>query len=66
MIIVVGIGADGMTGLSEHSRSELRRATVIYGSKRQLALLDDTVTAERWGGPIADAARGARPVTGWG
>ncbi len=43
MIVVVGIGADGMPGLSEASRRELHRATVIYGSKRQLDLLDDTV-----------------------
>ena len=32
-----------MAGLSEASRAELSRARVIYGSKRQLALLDDTV-----------------------
>ena len=36
MIIVVGIGADGMAGLAEESRRELRRATVMYGSPRQL------------------------------
>lgn len=66
MIIVVGIGADGMTGLSEHSRSELRRATVIYGSKRQLALLDDTVTAERWEWPtpMLPAVQGLSPDMG--
>jgi len=40
-----------MPGLSETSRSELRRATVIYGAKRQLDLLDDTVAAERHGWP---------------
>ena len=53
-IVVVGIGADGMTGLSESSRSELRRATVVYGSPRQLDLLDDTVTAPRraWPSPM--------------
>jgi len=54
MIIVVGIGADGMAGLSEASRSEILRATVIYGSKRQLDLLDDTVPAPRrqWPSPM--------------
>ena len=53
-IIVVGIGADGMAGLSESSRAELRRATVVYGSPRQLDLLDDTVTAPRraWSSPM--------------
>ncbi|OBK95995.1 precorrin-6Y-methylase [Mycobacterium asiaticum] len=54
MIIVVGVGADGMSGLSDQSRSELRSATVIYGSKRQLDLLDDTVSAPRrqWPSPL--------------
>jgi len=57
MIVVVGIGADGMSGLLEASRAELRRATVIYGASRQLALLDDTVGAVRreWPSPMLPA-----------
>ncbi len=57
MIIVVGIGADGMAGISERSRSELHRATKIYGSHRQLDLLDDSVTAARneWPAPMLPA-----------
>lgn len=57
MIVVVGIGADGMAGLSETSRTELQRATVIYGAKRQLGLLDDTVAAARreWPSPMMPA-----------
>jgi len=57
MIVVVGIGADGMAGLSESSRAELRGATVIYGSRRQLDLLDDTVGAPRheWPSPMLPA-----------
>jgi precorrin-6Y C5,15-methyltransferase (decarboxylating) len=57
VIVVVGIGADGMVGLSESSRRELRSATVIYGSPRQLDLLDDTVTAPRhaWPTPMMPA-----------
>ncbi|MCI4675492.1 precorrin-6y C5,15-methyltransferase (decarboxylating) subunit CbiE [Candidatus Mycolicibacterium alkanivorans] len=57
MIVVVGIGADGMTGLSEESRSELYSATVIYGSQRQIDLLDDTVAAprHRWPSPMMPA-----------
>ncbi|OMC17693.1 precorrin-6y C5,15-methyltransferase (decarboxylating) subunit CbiE [Mycobacterium sp. SP-6446] len=51
MITVVGIGADGMAGLAPASRTELQRATIIYGAKRQLALLDDTVAAARWEWP---------------
>ncbi|MBZ4557791.1 precorrin-6y C5,15-methyltransferase (decarboxylating) subunit CbiE [Mycobacterium avium subsp. hominissuis] len=57
MIVVVGIGADGMAGLAEASRAELRSAAVIYGSKRQLDLLDDTVPAPRrqWPSPMLPA-----------
>ena len=57
MIIIVGIGADGMAGLSEASRHELQRATVIYGSKRQFDLLDDSVAAPRreWPSPMLPA-----------
>ncbi|OBF50296.1 precorrin-6Y-methylase [Mycobacterium sp. 852002-50816_SCH5313054-b] len=63
MIVVVGIGADGMAGLGEASRAELRRATVVYGSKRQLDLLDDTVPAPRheWPSPMLPALQ-ALPV----
>ncbi|OBF61864.1 precorrin-6Y-methylase [Mycobacterium sp. 852002-51971_SCH5477799-a] len=57
MIIVVGIGADGMAGLGEPSRAELRSATIIYGSQRQLDLLDGTVSAPRrqWPSPMLPA-----------
>ena len=57
MIIVIGIGADGIAGLAETSRVELQRATIIYGSKRQLDLLDDTVAAPRrqWPSPMLPA-----------
>jgi precorrin-6Y C5,15-methyltransferase (decarboxylating) len=56
-IVVVGIGADGMAGLSDNARRELRGATVIYGSPRQLDLLDDTVAAprHRWPSPMLPA-----------
>lgn len=57
MIVVVGIGADGMSGLAEESRRELRGAAVVYGSSRQLDLLDDTVAAPRrcWPSPMLPA-----------
>ena len=63
MIVVVGIGADGLAGLSESSRRELLSATVIYGSTRQLDLLDDIVTAPRhaWPTPMLPALE-ALPV----
>jgi precorrin-6Y C5,15-methyltransferase (decarboxylating) len=57
VIVVVGIGADGMAGLSDASRRELRSATAIYGSQRQLDLLDDSVAAprHRWLSPMLPA-----------
>jgi precorrin-6Y C5,15-methyltransferase (decarboxylating) len=60
MIVVIGIGADGMAGLSQPSRRELRRATVVYGSRRQLDLLDDSVAAARrpWPAPLLPALTG--------
>ena len=59
LIIVVGIGADGMAGLAPASRAELRRAAVIHGSPRQLELLDGTVAAVRrpWPSPMLPALR---------
>ena len=59
MIVVVGIGADGMAGLPAASRAELLRATTVYGSERQLDLLDGTVTAQRraWPSPMLPALR---------
>jgi len=57
MIIVVGIGADGMAGLAPAARTELARATVVYGSSRQLDMLDGSVTAQRrpWPSPMLPA-----------
>ena len=59
MIVVVGIGADGMAGLTPTSRAELARASVVYGSARQLQMLDDTVSARRrpWPSPMLPALR---------
>lgn len=64
MIIVVGIGADGMPGLSETAQNELRRATTIYGSSRQLELLDETVkaTLRKWPSPLLPALEGLATV----
>lgn len=57
MIVVVGIGADGMHGLAPRSVHELRSAAVIYGAPRQLELLDDSITAPRraWPSPMLPA-----------
>ena len=66
MIVVVGIGADGMAGLAAPSLAELRRATVVYGSRRQLDLLDDTVTAERrqWPSPMLNTVETLGDIDG--
>lgn len=60
MIVVVGIGADGMAGLAPASCAELARATIVYGSRRQLDLLNDSVTASRrtWPSPLVPALKG--------
>jgi precorrin-6B C5,15-methyltransferase / cobalt-precorrin-6B C5,C15-methyltransferase len=59
VIVVIGIGADGMAGLAPASRAELARATVIYGSARQLDLLDDSISASRrpWPSPMLPSLR---------
>ena len=56
-IVVVGIGADGWEGLAPTSRAEVERAEVLLGSRRQLELLPDSVTAERvpWPSPLSEA-----------
>jgi precorrin-6B C5,15-methyltransferase / cobalt-precorrin-6B C5,C15-methyltransferase len=41
VVTIVGIGDDGWAGLTETARAELRRAPMIVGSSRQLALLPD-------------------------
>jgi precorrin-6Y C5,15-methyltransferase (decarboxylating) len=59
VIVVIGIGADGMAGLSAEARSEVHRATVIHGTRRQLDLLDAGVSAARreWPSPMLPAVR---------
>ncbi|MCV7314009.1 precorrin-6y C5,15-methyltransferase (decarboxylating) subunit CbiE [Mycolicibacillus parakoreensis] len=57
-IVVVGIGADGLAGLGEHARTELATASRIYGSRRQLDLLDGALggaTRHRWPSPLLPA-----------
>ncbi|NKY13697.1 precorrin-6y C5,15-methyltransferase (decarboxylating) subunit CbiE [Streptomyces somaliensis] len=57
-VTVVGIGADGWSGLPEASRAALRAADVVVGGgARQLGLLPAEVTAERvpWPSPLRPA-----------
>ncbi|MFK3983484.1 precorrin-6y C5,15-methyltransferase (decarboxylating) subunit CbiE [Micromonospora sp. NPDC050397] len=64
VVTVVGIGADGWPGLTDAAREALRRAEVLLGSARQLALLPDDpadgVGAERiaWPSPMLPALPG--------
>ena len=52
-ITVVGIGADGWSGLSETARTAVLSADEVIGSERQLALLPAAAAAGRaWPSPI--------------
>jgi precorrin-6B C5,15-methyltransferase / cobalt-precorrin-6B C5,C15-methyltransferase len=46
-VTVVGIGADGWAGLPPHSKTAIEQAGVLVGGPRQLALLPESVTAQR-------------------
>jgi precorrin-6Y C5,15-methyltransferase (decarboxylating) len=54
-VVVVGIGADGWDGLGGPARRELLGASEIYGSRRQLDLLDAEVDADliAWRSPMS-------------
>jgi precorrin-6Y C5,15-methyltransferase (decarboxylating) len=60
LVTVVGIGADGWTGLTGPAQQALRSAQVVLGSSRQLGLLPDEVTATRraWPSPLLPALPG--------
>jgi len=60
VIRVVGVGADGWSGLSAAAQSALSAADVVLGSVRQLALLPSSVSAERvaWPSPLLPALQG--------
>jgi precorrin-6B C5,15-methyltransferase / cobalt-precorrin-6B C5,C15-methyltransferase len=52
-LVVVGIGADGWSGLGEAARDAVLAAQEIVGSARQLALLGETSAMQRpWPSPI--------------
>lgn len=56
-VTVVGVGADGWSGLTTGARDALRRAQVVIGGARQLALLPDECPGERvaWPSPLRPA-----------
>ncbi|WKU47972.1 precorrin-6y C5,15-methyltransferase (decarboxylating) subunit CbiE [Streptomyces sp. VNUA116] len=59
-VTVVGIGADGWSGLAPASQEALRAAEVIIGGPRQLDLLPAACPAERvpWPSPLRPAVPG--------
>jgi precorrin-6Y C5,15-methyltransferase (decarboxylating) len=70
-MVVVGIGADGWSGLDPEHMSAIASADVVLGGERQLALLPDGLTVERrpWPSPLRsglpallDELRGRRVV----
>ena len=70
-ITVVGIGADGWSGLDAARRSAVETAEVLLGGERHLALIPAEITADRvpWPQPLRDglpslleALRGRRIV----
>ena len=56
-VIVVGVGADGWSGLAPAARDALCEAQVLIGSERQLALLPQECAGERvsWPSPLRPA-----------
>lgn len=53
---IVGIGEDGVAGLTESARRLVRDARVIYGGQRHLALLDGLAAEQRhWPSPLGAA-----------
>lgn len=53
-MVVVGIGADGWTGLDASRRAAVESADVVLGGERHLAMLPAEITAERraWPRPL--------------
>jgi precorrin-6Y C5,15-methyltransferase (decarboxylating) len=53
---IVGLGADGVDGLSTKARATLARAQLVFGSERQLQLVRALLTGEArvWPSPFAE------------
>ncbi len=54
---IVGIGEDGLDGISPAARALIKQATLVIGGRRHLALIADALTCETmaWPSPPADA-----------
>ncbi|MBA3781800.1 MAG: precorrin-6y C5,15-methyltransferase (decarboxylating) subunit CbiE [Nocardioides sp.] len=55
-VTVVGLGADGWSGLSEPTRARVRNAAVLVGGQRHLGLVPEVhgQTREPWPSPLRD------------
>jgi precorrin-6B C5,15-methyltransferase / cobalt-precorrin-6B C5,C15-methyltransferase len=58
-VALVGIGADGWSGLTSAAMAQIEAAGVVIGGQRHLDLLPDTVVAERvaWPSPLRPAVQ---------
>ena len=56
-VALVGIGADGWSGLTTSTMAQIAMAGVVIGGQRQLDLLPDAIVAERvpWPSPLRPA-----------
>ncbi len=64
-LTIIGLGEDGLSGLSEASRAALDRAEVIFGGPRHLELADAGARGRAWPVPFSTApvlAERGRPV----
>ncbi|GLR84402.1 precorrin-6y C5,15-methyltransferase (decarboxylating) subunit CbiE [Bradyrhizobium iriomotense] len=60
-LTIIGIGEDGLAGLSEASRKALARAETVFGGKRHLALAGITDRGRPWPVPFdAEVVLGCR------
>ena len=66
---IVGVGADGVSGLSPAMRAAVERAELVAGSRRQLALVESLLHRDRlvWPTPLSEGiasilARRGRPT----
>ncbi|MDX1738600.1 MAG: precorrin-6y C5,15-methyltransferase (decarboxylating) subunit CbiE [Alphaproteobacteria bacterium] len=63
---IIGIGEDGLTGLSDSSRIIIENAEHIFGGRRHLDMLPKTTTAvlHSWKSPLLDSMADLREVAG--
>src|SRR5262245_23830162 len=56
-LAIVGIGEDGLDGLTPAAKALITNAKLVVGGKRHLALADGLPSGERiaWASPIADS-----------